>query len=339
MSDAFSEGDSVRCGPDGSCGVLLDVTGARVGLEAGTEIRWKRLTDDAGARRIEVELSSGRVVPAVPAGFPFVVATRGARARVRGASGSVGVGRRGTMVSVLSGFVEVVDATDPSRRVQAAAGTAVDFGEGGADARPLTAEERARLAREAERGGGAIRRTAPRAGEAPGDAGPAGRGPVAPVADGAPAGAGAAAAPGEEAPEAKVLTGEAAVVADVLRRGLGLLDEGSVSEALALTTPTFRALVQGSLSSLTAATTTEISRGDAVAAAQRLSSRLSLRLRVQSVDAVLDGDVAWGSAVVLATATLSGTGKTLARTYSCLARCVRTAEGWRVDLVTASEGG
>ncbi len=339
LSDRFSEGDSVRCAADASCDVFLDLAGARIVLDRGTEIRWKRLTDDAGARKIEVDLSSGRVLHGLPAGFPFEVSTRGARARVRGASGSVGVGRRGTMVSVLSGFVEVVDATDPSRRVQAAAGTAVDLAEGGAEARPLTAEERARLAREAGGGPAAVRRAAPRADEATPEAEPTAlRGaPTTGEEPGAPETAGRGA--DETAPGKKALTGEAAAVADVLRRGLRFLDEGSVSEALALATPTFRAFVQGSLSGQSAATTMEVSRADAVQAAQRLASSLSLRLRLQSLDATLDGDVAWGSAVVLATATLSGTGKILTRSYSCLARCVRSGEGWLVDLVTASEGG
>jgi hypothetical protein len=146
------------------------------------------------------------------------------------------------------------------------------------------------------------------------------------------------AAGGPAVPAAPATPAEA--IAAVLSDGIALLDEGRITAALDLCTPTFRAVIEGTMSGASGATVaTEVGRGDAVAAAARLTAKLAIRLQIENVSVVVDRDTAYGTAIVTATAVLAGTGRPVTRRYACTARCVRTGGRWLVDFVTAGEGG
>jgi hypothetical protein len=338
-SDAFSEGDRLRTGPDATCDVLLTWgTGFRV--TPGSELAWTKLASDGRWADVELSLSRGEVLAsldALPDGSRFVVVTPHSRTRVKGTVLTVQADEEEAKTVVLEGVVEVVDRVDPNRRVDVTAGEEVRTGAGADDGpRPLSLEDRARLLGELAAVDAGIRRLSP---AVEGDV-EASKGRLEIRAD-APAARPAAAA-GDDAGSGDALTqGDRAEVAKLLRAGIALLDRGQVEQALGLCTGSFRAVIWGD-SARRAGAPQEFAReqGDsrAILARDEVRSRILLGLELKSLDVVVDGDVAYGNASVLATARSLDSAAATQRNFVCTARCLRGEDGrWRVDLATASE--
>ncbi len=340
-SDAFREGDRLRVAADSTCDVLL-TWGTGVRFMPGSEAVWRLLERRGAARAIELELRRGRVLASLdrlPPGSRFEVVTPHSRARVRGTVLSVSADDDQTSVTVLSGVVDVIDTSDPARRVTATAGTGVESG-GEGRLRPLSAEERARLLgemMEVDERVGRLSPSAPQVTERPA-VDSEGADPTSPDADAPPR---LEAVEVTAAPAPADRRGDAEVVTDLLRAGLALLDQGNVEAALAYCTPSFRAVLWSPMA-VEAGIASEVSRelGDRAVLLERDKVReaMHLRLLVTDVEVKVDGDVAYGNAVVTALAQPKGTSDVVGRVFGCSARCLRQPDGrWLVDLATATE--
>ena len=147
-SDSFEAGDRLRTGEGAFCDVLV-TWGAGFHLGQRAEITWLVSRSRGEVREIELRLASGKLTASLdelPVGSRFEIVTRHSRTKVKGTTLSVSANDEQTDVNVLNGVVEVVDTSDPDRRVEARAGMGVSSRGGGQiELRPLTALERAKL--------------------------------------------------------------------------------------------------------------------------------------------------------------------------------------------------
>lgn len=337
-SDGFEQGDQLRTGAEATCDVLL-TWGTGVHVAENTEITWSRLASRGAVKEVEVKLGRGKVLASLdnlPDGSLFEVVTRHSRTRVKGTTLSVSADGDKTHVTVLEGVVEVVDTTDPNRRVQVTAGSAVDAGGAGGLSRvmPLSATERAKLLGEISRVDKRIERVAPREPKATRATKATGAEPTkAPGAQGD--GSGGAASEGAD--------GDEEAVRDILGAVVELINGGRVAEALEYCTPTFRALVWGpSARRLGVPEEFRLSEGEgkALQIRNQIAQSVRIRLEVVRLEVVVERDVAYGSAVLKAEAVSKGeVRKTGSRSYACTARLLKGKDGrWLLDLATATEG-
>ncbi|RMG08532.1 MAG: hypothetical protein D6731_21750 [Planctomycetota bacterium] len=349
-SDAFHEGDQLRTGPGATCDVLLTWnTGFRVA--PGAELTWRRLESQGDRVDVELYLARGRVLAsldALPAGSRFVIETPTSRTKVKGTVLEVRADEDGARTTVLEGVVEVIDRSDPTRRVRVAAGE-------GAETRPgtplheipLGAEERARLLAEDTALRERLRRLSPprefevrkgrvevSAAEGEDENEDARSAPAPEGRPRAPAEPGPAAA-NEERAQARQ------AIRELIRAGISLVARGRVEQALAFCTPSFRAYVTGPLvqrAGVPPEYLREAGPTPALAARDAVRSQLQLTLELRRLEVHVEGEVAYVRGVVLATAVRLGEATALTRRYGCTARCIRQADGrWLLDLVTASE--
>jgi hypothetical protein len=335
-SDSFEAGDRLRVGDGAFCDVLL-TWGTGFHLGAGSEITWLVCRSVEEAREIELRLLSGKVTASLdrfPIGSRFEVVTRHSRTRVKGTTLSVAVGDEQTDVNVLNGVVEVVDTSNPDRKVEARAGTKVTSRGGGdvGELRPLTALERAKLLTELSSVDERLARLSP---DAPSEE---------ELAEAVPT---KATEPEEDTEDLRAAKGtqasaleEIAAVRDLLLAGFEYLNGGSAGQALGLCTPEFRGLIWGP-SARRLGVPVEYRRRDGDAKGLQLQARIQdtadLRIEVLKIEVVLDGDVAYGSATVVAILTQGG-GSMARRGYACTVRCLKQNGRWLVDLATATEG-
>lgn len=342
-SDAFTERDRIRTGAKSVCDLML-TWGTGVRLLPDSELTWELLVRGAeDTRDVRVFLHSGRILASLdrlPDGSSFVVKTTHSEARVRGTVLSVSAEKQKTKVTVLSGVVEVVDVSDPSRKVRATTGTGVDMGrvERAAKLRPLSAAERAKLLGEQSSVDRGVKRLSPGLARSKVEARKVNAKAAAPRPTRS---SGPKVVEVEKPPEIEE-GGDEAEVRDVLQAGLLLISQGNVQAALAYTTSTFRAMIWGPMATRAGAPK-ELSRkqgGDQsfLVARDRIAGNATVHLKVRSLEVTLEGDVAYGAAVIDVTAVPTNSRRRIERVYSCSARLLKRKGRWRVDLATATEG-
>ncbi len=336
LSDTFEEGDMIRSGPDSTCDVLL-TWGTGFTIAPESEFLWKRLAMRGAALNAEFVLPRGKILATLddlPEGSLIIVTTPHSTTEVKGTILDVEADEKATRTLVLRGLVEVVDRSNPTRRVQVGEDTKVAIGvDEKGEVETLTAEDRAKLLSEESTLKRRVDVLTPRQ---------AAKGKLTFSAEEPQE-----AEVGIEVERKKTFSEQAdddrIQIQRIITKALTLLNRGRVEQTLGLCTQSFRAVIWGQMARRSGVAR-EFSRaqGDGAILAQRdvVQSAISLELTLQGMDVTIDGDVAYVNAVVRASANARSAGSgTVERNYSCSARLVEQDGRWLVDLATAMEGG